>query len=287
LKLLNTPAGLLAQEGDLESAKFLVEFYGANPAFIVLGLLAANNREEANNWLKQYELNEERIASPTIAQINETIYNRAFETEIKPDTMTQHNAFHEAKAVTGEFDLHEFKKIHLLHEDAYLNALANGGHIYLLQAIFTHSLFTTMPSLHSLFSREDFAPEIGLPVFRLQTEKLALHAFSFIKNDNFLKAILKKIKKGELTLEPLTYNVEAVMNQARKIRTIMQDEKIGYSEAFSVCDQRSINLPPLLKTSRPFFIKTGNGAIKSDSNEIKSGNTTINSEQQSMLGGNP
>lgn len=268
-ELLNTPAGLLAQEGDIESAKYLVEFYGANPAFVALGLMIANNQEEANKWLEQYEMNEARIFSSQVTKFSKAIYTCAFDTEIKLDTKTLHNTKHEAKAVTGEFDLHEFAGLSMLHKSSYLDALAHGGHIYLVEAIFKHSVLNTMPSLNSLFSTRTFVVEIGLPVFRLQTEKLALHAFSFIKDDKFLAAILKKIVKDGFIGESFNYDIQEIINRSRIIRTIMKEEGMGYSKALSVCDQRDIKLTPLLDTSLLFFNKKTNLTINPGAHEFQ------------------
>ena len=46
----------------------------------------------------------------------------------------------------------------------------------------------------------------------------------------------------------------------------MQTEAIGYSEALGVCDQRQIQLPPLLQTSLPFFQHTTHVVTHPNSN---------------------
>lgn len=266
---LITPAGLLAQEGDLESAKYLVEFFGANPAFVAQGLFIAKNSEEASKWIKDYEMNEELIHSENITIINKLLRENAFYTDAKPDTMTGHYTCHESKVITGEFDRKEFKKIGFLHKSDYLNAAAHGGHIYLLEAVFKHSVSKSLPPLNTLFSQNTYSIDLGLPVLRLQTEKLAVHALSFIKDDKFLAAILKKLIKPEgVILDKFPYDIESVMDRARKIRTIMKADKVGYSQALAVCSQREIELPPLLQTSLPFFKKTTHITTKPDTHQL-------------------
>lgn len=255
----SSPAGLLAREGDLDSAEYLVNFFGANPIYVAQGLLLANNQQEANKWMTEYDLNQELLYSDTINKIRATTYKFAFETKHKPDTITTHDSNIEARVITGEFDLDAYNKLHMLHKSDYLNAAAHGGHIYLCEAIFNDSkIMHRLPSLDALFNRAQYANDIGFPVYRLQSKKLALHAFSFIQSDKFLAALLEKIGKKEhiCFMSPFKYDVEKVMDKARKIRAIMQSDNVGYTEALSVCDKRNIKLPPLLQTSLPFYKKT-------------------------------
>lgn len=249
-EFLCSPAGELARLGDIDSARYLVDFYGANPFLVIIGLLQGGNKQEATQWQNEFEVNSDYLVNHM--RLIKYVYEAAIKPNKCKDTFYSNNSDNDAPAITGDVDMKNYSKLSFFNRKFYNNNLAHGGHIYLLEKIHKKYIINNLPQLLELFQSESVSSQIGTSVLRLQTPKLALHALSFVKDDKFLSAILKKlIKSGSVD-----YDIEPVMDEARRIRKIMQTEKVGFSEAMLSERKSSLEVTPLLKRNYLLFRKT-------------------------------
>jgi len=242
---LNSPAGKLAREGDIVTAQFLVEHFGANPVYVVRGLLDGGFKEQANEWAAQFDIGMQDLLFTQTEIQRAEIRRFAYPIDEMHRTSLEPTPRHAANA--GNIDLSSYKK--QKDKTQYLEYAAHGGHIYFLEKAFNKD--GKIPHLYWLFAAQAPGGDVGHTTLRLHTEKLALHAFSFIDNPKFMTEILRKMIESRPST--FNYDIEPLMNKARKIHLIMKQEKIGYADALKVCDLRKIPLQPLVQRNFLFY----------------------------------
>lgn len=243
-----SPAGRLAIEGDINSATFLVNKFGASVEFVVDGLLKGGYEVEASALMKQYKITKGHCPSHVYQKDGKFSESHCYDTAVKTNKFEQKDQLR-AAVVTGDMDyVAELQNLYrrTVSEEDFINYAAHGGHLFLIEKMYSRSHKLTKDFAYWLNHNHAWHP-IGYQTSRFMNAELALHSLSFISNQRFLRAIVDKLILHSSTM---TYNIEEIVEKSRKIHYIMETEKTDYVNALQQCDSKIVTLEPLKNSSR-------------------------------------
>lgn len=233
-----SPAGKLAREGDIKSAYFLINHFGASIEFVIYGFVKNGNKNEADALAKKYSLDPESAQSLCMKHfpLDDFFkmldnYSTKYARCAYPDgsgLYTRNNFV--AAIVSGNIE--DAQQQPALFEKTIADLIqyaAFGGHLYFIEHLFTagHALPTDMYIW--LVSYNSGFP-MGYPSVRFRTKELALHSLSFISNPDFFKAIVEVFLNNDL----IEYSIIEVAQKALRIHSIMNDQQLDYESALAL-----------------------------------------------------